>query len=74
MRSQIERRAGCFITVPSVRSKPRMMKETSIFKPEYTKLTLRKLDAKVAKKASLKYVPRLKIVRNASFQPSKVSQ
>ena len=74
MRSQTGRRAGCFITVPSVRSKPRMMKETSISKPEFTKLQLRRLDAKVAKKASLKYVRRLKIARNASLQHFKVSQ
>lgn len=74
MRSQTGRRAGCSITVLYARSKPRMMKDTSISKQEYTKLTLRKLDAKVAKKASLKYVLRLKIARNASLQHFKVSQ
>jgi len=50
------------------------MKETSISKQEYTKLTLRKLDAKVAKKAFLKYVRKLKIARSVSLQPFKVSQ
>jgi len=69
MRSQTGRRAGNFITVPSARSKPRMMKETSISKPKFIKLMLRKLDAKIAKKASLKHVPRLKIARDASLQP-----